>query len=239
MSVSCKPAYVVHSTDEKEYIFSDSVYSVIDSSTEAFISPYREKVSGAMSEVLGESEFAMEKGVPESRLGNFVADACMIEASKIFYPSDGRPADFAFLNNGGLRRSLPKGKITRGDIFELMPFENELVVLTMNADIVKKIFNFIASKDGGPIAGASFQINDHKAVNISIESEPLDTTRIYKVLTSDYLANGGDSYDFLKDLQRENVNLKVRDAIIKNIVAYNKAGLKIKVNPDGRITNAQ
>jgi 2',3'-cyclic-nucleotide 2'-phosphodiesterase (5'-nucleotidase family) len=237
--LSCKPVYELKQTETSEYVFSDTANASVDSSFERIISPYRVQMTGVMNEVIGESEFEMEKGTPESRLGNFVADACLTEATKIFYPADGHQPDFSFFNNGGLRRPLPKGKITRGDVFELMPFENELVVLTLNGESVKKIFNFIASKDGGPVAGARFQIVDHKAVNITIKSEPLDSNTTYKALTSDYLANGGDSFDFLKDIQRENVNLKVRDAILNNILAYSKAGLKIKVNTDGRITNAQ
>jgi len=237
--VSCKPTYNVQRTDKMEYVLSDSSNAAVDSTINAFIIPYREKVEGAMNEVLAESEFAMERGVPESRLGNFVSDACLNEASKIFYPSDGRQADFAFFNNGGLRRPLPKGQVTRGDVFELMPFENELVVLTINGEIVKKIFNFIASKDGGPVAGVRFEIKDHQAANIMIQSVPLDITKTYKALTSDYLANGGDSFEFLKDLPRESVNLKVRDAILQSIIASGKAGKKISVNLDGRISNAQ
>jgi 2',3'-cyclic-nucleotide 2'-phosphodiesterase (5'-nucleotidase family) len=236
---SCKPVYELQKTETSEYIFSDTTSGSGDTIFESVISPYREKMTGVMNEVLGESEYEMEKGIPESRLGNFVADACLTEATKVFYPTDGQQPDFSFFNNGGLRRPIPKGKITRGDVFELMPFENELVVLTLNGESVKKIFNFIASKDGGPVAGARFQIVNHKAVNITIKSEPLDSNTTYKAVTSDYLANGGDSFDFLKDIQRENVNLKVRDAIINNILAYTKAGLKIKVNTDGRITNAQ
>jgi 2',3'-cyclic-nucleotide 2'-phosphodiesterase (5'-nucleotidase family) len=237
--VACNTPYQIEKTDKSEYVLSDTTNNTIDSSIYKFIVPYREKVNGAMSEVLGESEVALEKGVPESRLGNFVSDACMREALKIFYPSDGHQPDFAFFNNGGLRRALPKGPVTRGDVFELMPFENELVVITVNGELVKKIFNFIASKDGGPVAGARFQIRDHKAENIYIQAQPLDTTKTYKALTSDYLANGGDSFDFLPGLPRENVNLKVRDAILQYIVTANKAGMKININPDGRISNAQ
>ena len=58
-----------------------------------------------------------------------------------------------------------------------------------------------------------------------------------KVLTSDYLANGGDSYDFLIDVPRESVNLKIRDALIQNLMLAGKEGKKIKVILDGRISN--
>ena len=180
-----------------------------------------------MNTILAESEMALEKGTPESTLGDFVSDACLSEANKIYYPADGKPADFIFLNNGGLRKSLPKGNVTLGDVFELMPFENQLVVLTINGKLVKKIFNFIASKDGAPVSGVRFQIKDHEAVNITINSEPLDSTKTYKAITSDYLANGGDSYDFLVDIKQESTNLKVRDAISQNLTQLGKQGKKL------------
>ena len=237
--ISCKPAYEIQKKELLEYVITDTSNATLDSSINALIIPYREKVVGAMSEILVESESVMDRGTPESRLGNFVSDACLKESAKVFYPSDGRQADFAFFNNGGLRKSMPMGKITRGDVFELMPFENKLVVLTINGSIVKKIFNFIASKDGGPVSGVRFQIKDHEAVNITIQNESLDTLKIYKALTSDYLANGGDSYDFLINVPREDVNLKVRDALIQNLTNAGREGIKINVNLDGRISNAQ
>lgn len=237
--ISCKPAYNIQKTEQIEYVLSDTTNNLIDSSVYSIILPYKEKVTSTMSAVLAESDYSMERGQPESRLGNFVSDACISEAGKVFDPSDGKQADLAFFNNGGLRRALPKGNITRGDVFELMPFENELVVLTLNGENLKKIFNFIASKDGTPVSGVRFQIKDHEAVNIKINNESLDTSKIYKVLTSDYLANGGDSYEMLKDIPRENVNLKVRDAIIQYLTSAAKEGKKISVNPDGRISHAQ
>ena len=237
--IGCKPAFKIQKTEQVEYIFSDTLNNETDSSVISYIIPYKEKMLQTMSDVLAESEFAMEKGNPEGVLGNFVSDACMQEAAKIFYPTDGRQADFAFLNNGGLRRPLPKGKITRMDVFELMPFENELVVLKINGDVVKLIFNFIASTDGGPVSGARFRIKDKKAIDIIIQNEPLDTTRSYSVLTSDYLANGGDSFEMIVDAKREAVNLKVRDAIIRCLEVFGNDGKIISVKTDGRISYAK
>ncbi len=238
-TIACRPAYNIQKTEQTTYIFSDTSNTIIDSSVYEIILPYKEKLTGEMNTILGESETSLERGNPESKLGNFVSMACMTESAKIYYPKDGRQADFAFFNNGGLRRPLPAGKITRGDVFELMPFENELVVLTIDGEHVEKIFNFIASKNGAPIDGARFQIKDSKAKNIIIQNIPLDTTKTYKVLTSDYLANGGDSYDFLKDIPREYVNLKVRDALIQYISIQGKQGKKISVLLDGRISHAE
>ena len=237
--IGCSPVYTIEKTNQTEYVLSDSSNNTIDSTVYAYISPYKLKMESEMNVYLAESESALEKGSPEGKLGNFVADACMKETSKIFYPADGKPADFAVFNNGGLRRPLPGGKIMRKDVFELMPFENELVVLTLNGNSVKKIFNFIASKNGAPVSGVHLQIKEKQALNIFINNIPLDTTHIYKVLTSDYLANGGDSFDMLMDAPREKVNLKVRDAIIQFLEDAGRKGIKINVSLDGRISDAK
>ena len=173
-------------------------------------------------------------------LGDFVADACLYVSNKTYYPTDNKPADFIFLNNGGLRNSLPKGNITKGNVFELMPFENELVVLKINGALVKKIFNFIASKDGAPLGGATFEIKNNEAVNIFINNHPFDSTKTYKAITSDYLANGGDQLFFLAEVkERDRMNLKVRDAIIQYIMQKSKEGEHVIVKKDQRIVHVR
>jgi 2',3'-cyclic-nucleotide 2'-phosphodiesterase (5'-nucleotidase family) len=237
--LGCHSSYTIQSSEKKEYVLSDSTNNLSDTAINNFISPYRDKMQGEMSAVIAESETALEKSSPEGKLGDFVADACMREAYKLYYPSDGKQIDFAFFNNGGLRRALPQGKITRGDVFELMPFENELVVLHLDGNDVKKIFNFIAAKNGAPVSGTRFRILGKTATDIFIQGQKLDTARTYKALTSDYIANGGESFDFLVNVPRDYVNLKVRDAIMQDLTAAGKENKKLSVNLDGRISNAQ
>lgn len=235
--IGCHPATRITQTKTEEYVFTPASDSAVDSVVLRKILPYREKMSGEMNIVLAGSDQALERGTPEGLLGDFVADACLFQFNKLYYPPDGKTADFLFLNNGGLRKGLPKGNLTKGDIYELMPFENELVVLTLEGSSVKKIFNFIASKDGAPVSGVRFQIRDHEAVNIFVGETPFDSTRVYKVVTSDYLANGGDQYSFLSEAKnRESVGLKVRDAIIQHLYIKGKTEERINLSLDGRIS---
>jgi 2',3'-cyclic-nucleotide 2'-phosphodiesterase (5'-nucleotidase family) len=233
LTLSCKTNNRIESTKQTAYIFSDTSINTVDSSVYEFIKPYKENMEGEMNKVIAESEIALERGLPEGRLGNFVADACMSEMKRM-----GFSADFIFLNNGGLRRALPAGKITKGDVYELMPFENTLVILTLDGKLVRNIFNFIASKGGAPVSGVQFKISNKEAIEILLNGQPLDTMKNYRAITSDYLANGGDSYGFLSNAQRETTGLKVRDAIMQNLETAGLAGKKISVNIEGRITNA-
>lgn len=214
--------------------------SDVDSAAYYKILPYQKSLTADMSKVLAYSEQSLEKGQPEGLLGNFVADACLQIANQVYNPGDGQKIDFLFLNNGGLRNSLPKGDITKGNVFELMPFENELVILKVNGSIVKKIVNFIASKDGAPVSGIRFTIKDKEALNMLINNREFDSTKTYKAATSDYLANGGDQLFFLANVkEKESINLKVRDAIIQYLVQKSTAQEHLVVKSDQRISHGQ
>jgi 5'-nucleotidase len=107
--------------------------------------------------------------------------------------------DLSFFNTGGLRSPIPQGDINKRDLYKLMPFENELVVLELNKTEMldlKAYFNFTK---GQPIAFADdFSLNDS----------------LFLVLTTDYLANGGDKMKFFKDKVQHKVGIKMRDALI-------------------------
>ncbi len=240
LSAGCGTHARITKVETKNYQLAKSGSSDVDSLLYYKILPYKKSLDADMSAVLAFSEQALEKGTPESLLGDFVSDACLSVANKAYYPSDEKPIDFIFLNNGGLRNSLPKGNITKGNVFELMPFENELVVLKLNGTVVKKIFNFIAAKDGAPVAGVKFRIKDKEAVNIEISNQPFDSTKTYKAVTSDYLAGGGDQYFFLAEIkEKESLNLKVRDAIIQYLKQKSKADEHLVVKSDQRIIDVK
>lgn len=240
LAAGCATKAHITKIETRNYRLETTTNNEIDSSAYYTILPYQKSLNADMNAVLAFSDQALERGQPEGLLGDFAADACLGVANQMYYPGDGKKIDFLFLNNGGLRNSLPKGNITKGNVFELMPFENELVVLKINGTLVKKIFNFIASKDGAPVAGARFSIKDKEAVNIFINNEVFDSTKTYKAATSDYLANGGDQLFFLANVkERESINLKVRDAIIQYLKQKSKADEHIVVKKDQRISHVE
>ena len=92
-----------------------------------------------MNEVLNTSNTLMEIGCPEGKLGNFITDLCLYSIRKNINDLDSNEYMFCILNNGGLRTSLPIGKISRGKIYEIMPFDNELVIVKITPDKMKKL----------------------------------------------------------------------------------------------------
>ncbi len=239
LAAACSQTGKITKIETSQYAFRDTLNASVDSILERVIQPYRDGMAGQMNEVIALSEVALTKGQPESLLGNLFSDVCFSMANENYYASSYTKADFAFFNSGGLRAQLPKGNITRGNVYELMPFENELVVLSLTGSQVKRIINYIASKDGVPVSHLQFKIRNLQPIDISIDGVAFDSTKNYKAITSDYLANGGDQYFFLSEAKKETLNLKIRDALIQYFQHQTRQGNTITANLDQRISHVK
>ena len=198
--VACSPTYTLQSYNDEVI----GIQAGVDSTILAIITPYQVRIEDQMNEVLTYTKNDLEKGKPQSTIGNFVTDLCLNYAD----------AHICVMNNGGLRTTISKGEITRGKLYELMPFENELVVLELNKDDYIGLLNYIGSRGGEPFSGITIAINkDGKILSYSwpVNFEKGEKVR---VLTSDYLANGGDEMSFFHEKEQQKVGLKLRDAII-------------------------
>lgn len=212
-----------------------------DSLMNVTITPYKMQLNKTMNEVLAVSEQNLFKAQPEGLLGNFTADVILKKAREycsegVHSDKDTCTADICVLNNGGLRNPLPKGNITLNDVFQLMPFENEMVLLTLNGSEVKELIDFIANKGGMPVAGLRMKIKNQMADDVQIGEKYFDIKKSYTIVTSDYLAEGGDNMSFFANASRKIITgKKIRDCIVEYLSEENKKGNTIKVKPDGRI----
>ena len=211
-----------------------------DSLVNHIILPYQLKLEEEMNEVLviSAEEFPKEKGKAETKLGNLVADLSMEVAQKMYDDN----IDFCLLNFGGLRTSLPQGEITRGKIFELMPFENELVVVTITLDSLNKLLNYLYFVSAQPISNGltleKYEIFDGQTFKegFSTKENKYRTEKEFKILTSDYLSNGGDNMTFfLNPIKIEKVGIKLRDAIIQYCIEQHAQGKQLTGKIEGRI----
>ncbi|NNF36701.1 MAG: hypothetical protein HKN68_21545 [Saprospiraceae bacterium] len=200
-----------------------------DDEIATLIAPYKEKLDATMNEVIGTVEKTMNKSKPNSALNNWMADVLLSQARK-----NAGEVDFALQNYGGIRiPSLAKGDVTVGKIYELMPFDNMLVVLSADGKVVQQMMDRIADYGGWPVSGGTtFRIDNGKAVDIIINGKPISLNNKYTFALPDYIANGGDGSDFLSATERTDLNLLVRDAIIQEIKDVNG---KISYNDEIRI----
>lgn len=159
-----------------------------------WLSPYKDSLDKIMNIKIGHSAQEMEAGRTGSLLGSFVT-----EVMKDYAKNHRKEVDFAITNIGGLRKSLPQGEITIGDVYKMFPFDNELVILTLPGKKVEQLCQEIAKQGGQVTNGIKILIEDSVAKEIRIGEIPLDTNRNYKVLTTDYLSFGNDNLFALKD----------------------------------------
>jgi len=221
-----------------ELILLDSVnVPVPDPAIESSLKFYREEFAREMNHVVAFSPFAMRRASPEGLLNNFVADLVSEVANELYEPGDGQDIDFCLLNYGGLRANLPAGEITRSNVFELMPFENEMVVLTLSGEKAYELFEYLAGSDRGmPISGLKVGIRNGELVNVLINGKAFDPDRNYKVVTSDYLAEGGDRMRFFLDpINTEVLGMRIRDAIMMYMERETASGKELHAELDGRI----
>jgi len=207
-----------------------------DSSLVGIIEPYKSKIDKEMNEVIGEFGMELTRARPESSLGNFVCDMLLAEGEL----ADKKPIDFAVYNYGGIRLdAIGEGPVTRGKIFELLPFENFAVVVTLDGVTTAQLIQKVVDEGGWPVGGIRLQINNNKAEQIYIHDLPFDTEKTYRVIMNDYMANGGDNMQFLVGRETTFLNMTIRDMAIHYITTQFQQGKKIISPTDGRITDAK
>lgn len=208
------------------------------------IAPYRDSMKLKMNEVLNETLIDLEVGSPEGLLGDFVTD---LTFDRVRNTVNNTP-DFCILNNGGLRTPVLKGDITRGKIFELMPFENEVVIIEISADKMIALIEYIRSKSlvtnsrkaGVPVSNFRMMMSNGEVTNVMINNRQYNKNKTYRVVTTDYLGGGGDNMNFfLNPIKVEKTGLKLRDIIIDHVIELKKNNIAVNLALDGRIHNAE
>ena len=218
LSISFFLSLFLLSCSDEYYLISNNyqlieVSEELDSSVVNLINPYKNQLDKEMNEIICFSKSELKKGKPESKLGNFMCDLSLLKANGI--------ADMCVFNNGGLRNIIPKGNITIRDIYKVMPFENELVVLDLNIYEYYDLLKYVTKRGGEPVGG----------VNIVAKKDTIITEHnskeIIRVLTTDYLANGGDNMKFFINKEQKKVGIKLRDVIIDYCIEKDTLDIQI------------
>lgn len=200
----------------------------------------RHAVDSIKSPLLGYASSTLTVAPPESPLMNFAADALFSEAKE----HTGENIDIAITNKGGLRSELPEGEITFGDIYNVFPFENTLVTLTLNGEQLLSLLNEIAKAGGEPICGAKMSIihSEHGDIagNIKIGNNDLNLKKEYRIATSDYLSQGNDGLQTLAEgYNRKLFNITIRELMVNYVKKLHRKGKTVNAVVDGRIKKVQ
>ncbi len=222
-----------------------------DAKVAAVIAPYRAKVL-ALNNVIGTLDRDAEKrGLGGGEIGNFVADAIRVEASKMLK----RPIVLAVTNNGGLRKNrVTAGEIRVSDIYELLPFENALVTVDLTGEQLTRLFQtLVAARDAQSGAVVTYRTKDDTKTEFAsaeliqpskkrrtqnttnIKTVRIKPNAVYTIVTSDYLVNRGGDYAMLKEgVNVRPLNLTLRDAVLDYVRAETAAKRQIKSQLDNR-----
>jgi len=201
--VACSSHLVLHQTT----LVPVSKDGMSISETEQIIKPYRDSMASVMNKHVANSpcNFVLER--PSSNLMNWVADALFVNQTKTVRLS--QPA-FCLLNFGGLRATLNKGEILMGDLYKLMPFDNTITWVEIPVTLLPEIAAYLLKTGGEPLSNAYIE-NGKIVVNGLNENH----THVW-IITSDYLANGGDNMLFFKKGSAySSKSTTLRDALIE------------------------
>ncbi len=203
-----------------------------DLELETFLQPYRVQLQEQMSEIIGHAAVDLHRGKPESPLNNFVADLMLKRGNKEF----SRPVDVALTNEGGLRVDIPAGPITLGKIYEVMPFENELVILELTGAQLITLSKEIGEVGGEPIAGMQLEFKDDLLERCIVGGKSAIGDSLYYLVTTDYLSSAGRTrFKILSQVPRTLLGISVRDAIIDEIRELHRSGQAVTARTDGRL----
>ena len=191
-----------------------------DDGGKALYTKFDNKLKPILGELIGTAsgEFTHERSEKGS---NTLLGAWASEVQRIV-----GHADIAIQNGGGLRRTLAAGNITVGDLYEIMPFDNYLVVFDLpGSEIKKAIDHGIVNPNitDGQFAGLRVEYDGKKPFESRVtkitllDGTPLDMNKTYKVVVNDFMFMGGDAYDFSKASNIVETYIPIRDCLIDEI----------------------
>jgi 5'-nucleotidase/UDP-sugar diphosphatase len=201
----------------------------------------------AISQKIAEQQLIAEKGMDEvvgtagvylsrinvdaqSLMGNTICDAMKAEVN----------ADFAFMNLGGVRSDIQSGPVTYRKIFDVMPFDNQIVSFYCTGEFLRRIIEtrVEGSRHGLVVAGCNVvyskkRENYDRVTSLKIGGQPWDPKKIYKCTTTDFLLQGNAGLTLLTQVPEDQITyhmINLRDGIVN----YFRKNSPVKTKIDDR-----
>lgn len=212
-----KTQQIVSHKNQLNYIYEDAVTK--DKKTQDAVLKWKNKLKNITDEKICYTSKSLDRSYgEESTLGNMVTDAMMYS-----FPDN----DFAITNSGGLRQDIEKGSVTLGKLISAFPFPNTVVKLELKGVDIKNLFEHAASLTNGILQVSKevkFVYNEKlpvgsRIISIHIHGKPLNAQKTYKVLTNNFLADGGDGY---LDIKNAISKLNSQEILIDTMKKYLK-----------------
>ena len=207
---------------ELRAVVSDSVRR--DPVVAALVAEAEAAVASRIAAPVTTAEARFARSGDQYPLGNLIADA---------QRAAGR-GDLAVMNNGGIRTEIRQGAVTWGDLFEVQPFGNRLVAVTIRGDALRRYLEALVDGRGirYHLSGVTIEYDPSAPSGSRLRSvrfddgRALENGRRYRIVMTDFLATGGDGATLTRDARVEDLNRVDLDALIQHL-----QGL-----PGGRLT---
>jgi len=196
----------------------DTSFTVVDSILE-YTRPYRKRIDAVLDSTLAYAPKIISKtdGEYNTTAGNLMADIILEQAQPIFKSRTAKNIDFVLVNHGGIRAIISKGNVSARNAYQVMPFENTIVVVELSGTSVLSMVDFlIKSKRAHPVSGIQIVLNGQGELHdLKINGKAVQKDRNYNVATSNYLVSGGDDMVFFKEGKRfTDTDYLIRNAMI-------------------------
>lgn len=166
----------------------------------------------------------------ECPIGNMITDAMLAESG----------CDIAFHNSGGIQSNIQAGDFSVGDLFSMMPFDNQMVMMQLTGSEIEQLLRLSASLQRGllQVAGASYEFSKRDESfaldSFTIGGAPVDPDRMYSVCTNNFLADGGDNFTPFRNGRQMQYGRQQRD-VVSDYVAQRSADAPLRLSTEGRI----
>ena len=211
-----------------------------DAGAKAIVAHFAAPLAALRARPVTTAALALDNGAcraGECAIGNLIAEAMLAAAPA---------ADVALQNGGGIRTGLPAGAITYGDVLAVLPFGNTLATAVLRgAHLLAALENGLSQPGGGrfpQVAGLRLVVDlaappGQRIVSAEVtqgeRTGPLDPERAYRIVTNNFLRQGGDGYAALRDHALEAYD---SGPLLEEVVAAHLAAqAPIAPRLDGRI----
>ena len=235
LTSACQTHYEVASIQRTRIVVDNRYDGQPDQNAADFLKPYKHVVDSVLGPVVGHSAKYMTAQRPEGTLSNLLSDI-LVWAAKDY----GEKPDFGLYNMGGVRADLPKGVVTYGDVLDIAPFENKIAFGTMTGADVLELFGQMASVGGeGVSSSVRMVIKGGRLESATINGEPVDPAKSYRLTTIDYLLGGTDKLEALKKCTNVNApkdaSNNSRFVIMNYFREMEKQGKIVDAEIEGRV----
>ncbi|NIF07188.1 bifunctional NAD pyrophosphatase/5'-nucleotidase [Chryseobacterium sp. Tr-659] len=180
------------------------------------IEPYKQKLDKEMNQKISHTSVDLTKQGNNSNLGNLLADYTFEGGNDWLQAHLKQNADAALINIGGIRTTIGKGDIFLKNLFEVMPFENELIIVKMKGTDLQALFDYYAKTQvNNPVSHLYIETKNGQLSKSLINGKTPEPNKDYYIATSDYLALGGDNMKFFAKGEAIPTGVKLRDLYIE------------------------